>query len=299
MSSAALPSSNAARVIFVNPSSGPSDTDVDALRERFTGYSVVETDAGELDDAIRKALDDGATVIGVAGGDGSVSCAAQHLSGTDTPLLVIPAGTRNHFAHDVGIDDLDAAAAAAHSDRSETVDLGEVNGRPFVNNASLGTYVRLVHKREQYEARFRKQIANVIAAWSELRHGRHVSLELDGQPTRVWALFVGNGEYGEGLRDVTQRESLQEGCLDVWIVRSRGRFSRLRVTAAVLFGRLDASPLIDRVSVGRLRVDTRHHAIGVACDGEVEQMRPPLEFTIRRGALRVLLPPNGDGGSPT
>ena len=288
--SAATPSSSAARVIFVNPSSGPDDTDVAALRERFVDYEVIEGDADGLDDAIDEALGGGAEVIGVAGGDGSVSCAASHLVDTDHALLVIPAGTRNHFAHDISVDDLDAAVRAATADNRTKVDVGDVNGRVFVNNASLGTYTRLVRKREQYEDRFGKRVANVIAAWSELRHGSHLSVRLDGEPARVWAVFVGNGAYGDGLRDVSQRESLQEGQLDIWVVRSRGRFSRLRVTAAVLFGRLDRSPLIDRMQTADLTVEGRRRVVEVACDGEVVQLDSPLKFTTRRRALTVLVP---------
>ncbi len=289
--SAATPSSSAARVIFVNPSSGPDDTDVAALRDRFAGYEVIEGDAEGLDDAIDQALAGGAEVIGMAGGDGSVSCAASHLVDTGHALIVIPAGTRNHFAHDIGVDDLEAAVGAATAGNRTKVDVGDVNGRVFINNASLGTYARLVRKREQYERRVGKRVANLIAAWSELRHGHHLTLRLDGEPARVWAVFVGNGAYGEGLRDVSRRESLQEGRLDVWIVQSRGRLSRLRVIGAVLFGRLDRSPLIDRMQTADLTVECRHRVIEVACDGEVVQLDAPLNFSTRRGALTVLVPP--------
>jgi undecaprenyl-diphosphatase len=251
---------------------------------------VIEGEADGLAEAIDAALAGGAEVVGVAGGDGTVSCAAQRVLGTDATLLVIPAGTRNHFAHDLGVDDVEAAARAATGTRRIAVDLGDVNGHVFVNNASLGTYARLVQKRERYEGRYGKRVANVIAAWSELRHGRHVTLEVDGTPTRVWAVFIGNGAYGEGLRDVTRRESLQEGQLDVWVVRSRGRFSRVRVTFAVLFGRLDGSPLIDRVQTASLTVGGRQRRIPVACDGEVEPIDTPLTFSVKRGALSVAVP---------
>ncbi len=286
----ATPSTSAVRVIFVNPASGPNDTDVAALREQFAGYDVIEIGADGLDEAIDAALVDGAGVIGVAGGDGSVSCAASRLVGSDRQLLVIPAGTRNHFAHDIGIDDVDDAARAGSGPARTSVDVGDVNGNIFVNNASLGTYTRLVRKREQYERRVGKRLANVIAAWSELRHGHHLMLRIDDKPMRVWAVFVGNGTYGDGLRDVSRRESLQEGQLDVWVVRSRGRLSRLRVTGAVLFGRLDRSPLIDRSQTADLVVESRRRVIEVACDGEVRRVDTPLKFTIKRGALTVLVP---------
>lgn len=282
------------RVLFVNQSSGPQAASVDELKAAFPRFDVVATEPGALGDNVRDAVDAGAVVIAVAGGDGTLSSAAQHLRGARTAFLPIPEGTRNHFAHDVGVHDVDLAVVASNAESPIAVDVGVVNERAFINNASLGTYSRVVRKREQYEKRWRKPVANAAALLSELRHGHRLSVTIDGEQSLVWAVFVGNGTYGEALRDVTERSSLQEGRLDVWVVRARGRFSRLRVLAAVMFGRLDASPLIQRWQAASLEVDPRKHNVDVACDGELVSLKTPLAFSVDRGALHVLVPPAVD-----
>lgn len=282
------------QVLIVNQSSGPAAVPLGELRSRFEGFAVVETEPGEIGKSVRVAIADGAEAIAVAGGDGTLSGAVQELRGSNVALLPVPAGTRNHFAHDVGVHDLDLAERAARTGAVIAVDVGDVNGHAFINNASLGTYTRVVRKREQYERRWRKPVANVAALLSELRHGRRLEVELDGESHLVWAVFIGNGTYGDGLSDVTSRESLQEGDLDVWVVRARGRLSRLRVLGAILMGRLDASPLIVREQAAALEVNPRKHHVDVACDGEIISLKAPLVFSVDRGALQVLVPPQVD-----
>lgn len=289
--------SSAARVLFVNQSSGPQAASVDELVAAFPSFDVRAIKPNDLSDQVHKAVEANAVVVAVAGGDGTLSSAAQALRGSRTALLPVPAGTRNHFAHDVGVHDIDLAVSAAHLASPIKVDVGAVNGQAFINNASLGTYTRVVRKREQYEKRWRKPVANIAALFSELRHGHRLSVDLDGEKRLVWAVFVGNGTYGDGLRDVTTRDSLREGCLDVWVVRARGRFSRLRVLAAVVAGRLETSTMIERSQVASLEVDPRKHHIDVACDGEVFSLKAPLRFSVDRGALQVLVPPQVDDES--
>jgi diacylglycerol kinase family enzyme len=277
-------------VVFVNPASGPDDTDVAAVSESFPGFDVRETEPGRLAAQVQAAIDDGATVVGIAGGDGSISTAAAALVGTRVSLLPIPAGTRNHFAHDVGIDTIDDARKAAEGSATTDVDVGAVNGETFVNNASLGLYTDLVRRRERHQRRTRKSVANLLAAWEVMRHGHHVTVKIDDQPLRVWAVFVGNGKYGTGPLDVSRRESLRDGELDVRVVLADRRLARLRVASALLFGRLDASPLVRRVSASTFAVDLARRSVDVALDGEVVALTPPLSFESLTGVLRVIVP---------
>lgn len=242
--------------------------------------------------------DEPVAFVGIAGGDGTVRCAADALAGlcSDVPLLVIPAGTRNHFAGDLGITDLDAAVAAATGVTVRSVDLGCVKNAIFVNNSSLGMYPNLVVEREDHERHLPKRMATVVAAWRQLRKGHRIVLDIDGVSRRVWALFVGNNCYGETLRDMTGREQLDEGVLDLRWARANGRLSRLRIAGAVLFGRVAQSPLIERRAVSSIAIDA-HGPLEVALDGEVMTMSPPLVYQSCPQLLRVLVPPEQDDGS--
>jgi diacylglycerol kinase family enzyme len=278
-----------AGVVLVNPASGPDDTDLDALRERFEGHRVVECRPEDLGDEAAAAVKDGADFVAVAGGDGTIRLAAAQLAGTGVPLLPVPEGTRNHFAHDVGIDDLDDAARAQHGRRAE-VDIGRVNGHYFVNNSSVGLYPKIVIRRERHQRRLGKGTANVVAAYDQLRSGAKVRVEVDGVSHVAWMVFVGNGVYGVGLLDLTDRDRLDANVLDLRIVRADEPLSRLRVVGALLLGRLARSPLVIRRHTPAVTIHLDRATVDVALDGEVETLEPPLVYESLAGQLTVLRP---------
>jgi diacylglycerol kinase family enzyme len=203
-------------------------------------------------------------------------------------LLAVPGGTRNHFARDLDIVDLDAAAEIADHGSTRTIDVGQVNDLVFVNNSSIGVYPRLVEQREARESDLSKGLAAVVAAWHQLRRGRKLQVDIDGTSEKVWAVFVGNNRYGDSLRDLG-REKLDEGLLDVRIARADGRFSRWRIVLAVLFGRIEHSRLIDRRQCASVTIEQSVASMPVALDGEVTDMKPPLRYTSKAKALTVLV----------
>lgn len=275
--------------IFVNPSSGPDSTSADDLRERFPDHSVEEMRPEQLAEAVRKAVAEGASFIGAAGGDGTIRLVAGQLAGTDVPLLPIPAGTRNHFAKDVGVVDLDAAEKAA-AGRIIAVDVGQVNDRYFINNSSIGLYPKIVIRRELHQRRLRKGVANVVAAYEQLREGGRVDVEIDGTTHRAWMVFVGNGTYGEGLLDLADRERMNDGLLDVRVARADRPLSRLRIVGALLFGRLAVCPLVEQRITSATVVNLNRKQAEVALDGEVERLDTPLRYQCLAGRLLVLVP---------
>jgi undecaprenyl-diphosphatase len=201
---------------------------------------------------------------------------------------VVPSGTRNHFARDLGIAAVDDAVAAAIAGHTRSVDAATVNDAWFINNSSVGVYPRLVAHREARESRMPKGVAAIIAAWHQLRFGRHLRLQVDGTPVKAWAVFVGNNCYGASLRELTGRERLDEGVLDVRIAHADRRLARLRIAGAILFGRLEASPLIDRKRCSSVQLDTGH-AVEVALDGEITRMDSPLNYESHPGVLTVVV----------
>lgn len=181
-------------LILANPDSGSSETDPSELQERFPGHGVETCQPEDLPERVRAARTV-ADFVGVAGGDGTLGTAAEQLVGTDTPLLAIPAGTRNHFARELGIHSLDVAARAAAAGVVRHVSVGRVNGRSFLNNSSIGLYSELVLRRERYERRAPKSVAvatgrleasrlmirQVMQAATVDASPRHLEVALDGE----------------------------------------------------------------------------------------------------------------------
>lgn len=280
-------------LVLVNPESGPEPTEDFDVVPHFPGHDVVECDPDELPERIRRAVDDGVPFVAVAGGDGTIRAAVQVLAGTDVPLLPIPAGTRNHFAREVGIEDLEDAGRAATEGVRHKIDLGEVNGQRFVNNSSIGIYPRIVVTREAHERRWPKGAATVAAAWEQLRHGRRFRVTVDGRTYRAWMVFVGNGRYGRGLLRLNSREALDDNLLDFRLARADSPLARARVVAALIAGGLDRSPLLVQRETRHLQIDLDRRAVQVALDGEVQTLEPPLRYVSLPGALTVLVPAAG------
>jgi diacylglycerol kinase family enzyme len=277
-------------VVLVNPASG-TGTDLEALRRAFEGHDVIECDPDSFDRAIDDVLDGGsARFVAMAGGDGSMRALATVLAGRAMTMLTIPEGTRNHLARDLGIATLEDAVAAATDGTETAIDLGEVNDEVFVNTMSLGVYPAMVRDRARRAHRLPKAVANLLAAGHQIRHGRRSIVEIDGRQQRVWSVFVGNGRYGTGVADLTTRDDLADGLLDVRVVRADRRLARTRVVLATLLGRLDRSPLVESQHTSSLTIDADRPVLDVALDGEVVQLDAPLRVSCRRQALRVLVP---------
>lgn len=176
----------------------------------------------------------------MAGGDGTVSAAAAVALETGPPLLVIPAGTFNHFAADLGVESARGALAALRDGEAVQVDLGLVGDRPFVNTSSTGVYVELVNARRQLEGVLGKRLAEVVALIGVLRRGRPHELVLDGRRRRLWLYFVANCRYVPQGTAPAYRPDLADCCLDARVVEATV-LARSRLVAAVLTGTLGRS----------------------------------------------------------
>ncbi len=276
----------------------------EAVHQAFTdcghGYeieSIVEicTRPKFLTPLIRQAIDSGADVIAAGGGDGTISTVANQLAGTNIALGVLPFGTLNHFAKDLGVP-LDPRGAVETICRGaiKRVDVGEVNGRYFINNSSLGVYPEAVRVRERWRPLLGKWPALVIGAFTVLRRFPILKLELelgDGRVRRrAPLLFVGNNDYSVEWPDLGGRARLDEGLLDVWLVHEPSRMALLRSAFSLLLGQLHLAPEIEVSHVESLTVSSRRRRLRVAVDGEVVRLRPPLRYRIRPQSLNVCVP---------
>jgi len=226
--------------LIVNTAAGTASTRLARrLAADLPEATIIETGAEDLAARLRQAAA-GARILGVAGGDGTVSAAAAVAVETGLPLLVIPAGTFNHFAADLGVESARDALAALRDGEAVQVDLGLVGDRPFVNTSSTGVYVDLVNARRQLEGVLGKRLAEVVALIGVLRRGRPHELVLDGRRLRLWLYFVDNCRYVPQGMAPAYRPDLADGCLDIRIVEATA-LARSRLVAAVLTGTLGRS----------------------------------------------------------
>lgn len=238
--------------------------------------------------------------VAVGGGDGSISAAAGVLAGTDRALGVLPLGTLNHFARDLGVPTLDEAVDAIASGRTRQVDVGEVNGRVFINNSSIGFYPRLVAERtrEQRARGLPKWPAMAVAAVKTLgRFPRHrLSIRIHGReaPCVTPCVFVGNNRYSLAGLDVGKRERLDDGTLSAVVVHGQTLWSLAALSLGAALGRIGDSDDLDVFDdIQGLKIGSRGRTIEVSADGEVCTMTPPLDYRIRPAALRVFAPALG------
>lgn len=282
-------------IVVVNADAGPalSANPADSLRQALPKAEVLET-SDDLD--LPTALADAATrgrAIGIAGGDGSINAAAAVAQEADMPLLVVPAGTLNHLARDLGIDSVDDAVEAVKAGNMVAVDCSLIAGEPFLNTASIGAYVDLVDARERLEHRIGKWPAVLVALVRVLRSSTPVRVEIDGKQRSVWMVFIGNCIYDPPGFAPTWRVRLDDGMLDVRMVNGHQPLSRLRLLAAVATGRLLRCPVYETIRATKITVKSLDGPLPLARDGET--FDGPAEFTVEKADRPIVLfGPAGD-----
>ena len=252
----------------------------------------------QLCETLRAAVDERPDALFVGGGDGTVSAAAGCLVGTDIPLGVLPLGTFNHFARDLGLPlPLEEAVAALAQGHTRAVDVGDVNGRIFINNCSLGSYPEAVRERDALRrargsAKWFAMLLATVKVFRRLRRLR-LRIETPGETLalRTPFLFVGNNAYTGHVFDHSLRKRLDDGRLWIYTTRAHRRLTLLRLAWQSFVHRIDAADALEAHSVTEATVVPESaQAVPIAADGELLDLRPPLRFRIRPQALRVLAP---------
>ncbi|MGD9764910.1 MAG: diacylglycerol kinase family protein [Candidatus Binatia bacterium] len=243
-------------------------------------------------------------VIVAGGGDGTVSSVAAEVVSTGTALGILPLGTLNHFAKDVGIPlELPDAVRTIAARRVHRVDVGEVNDRIFINNSSLGLYPYIVRHRELLRRRLGagKWAAAVWATLTVMRRRPFLTVELrvddEQRSYRTPLVFIGNNAYVIEGFNLGRRERLDAGILDVYVIRRPSRLALLSLAVRALFGRLQQAEDFESHMTQSVEVATRRQRVPVAIDGEVRTLETPLQYRIRAGELRVIVP--GEAGAGT
>jgi undecaprenyl-diphosphatase len=278
----ALPD-GAGLVVTVNPRSGTDDYDPAAdIARLLPGAEVLELseEAGVAELLGEAARSGRAKALGVAGGDGSVAAAAAVALEHDLPLAVIPAGTLNHFARDVGLESPQDAVDAVLAGSAVRVDVADVNGTPFLNTSSIGAYPDMVRRRDELSGRMGKWLALSLAAAQVLRSQAPLDLVVNGRPLKVWIVFIGNCLYSPRGLSPAWRPRLEDNLLDVQYLRADLRFGRTRAVLATLLGISEHARSYGHFTAEEVRVESRSGPECVAFDGEMGE--EATEFVFRK-----------------
>ena len=269
----------------------------EAFRAAGVDAAVRALPGSDLSEAARAAAASDADTVVLGGGDGTLSTGAAALAGADKTLGVLPLGTFNHFAKDLGIPlELADAVRVIAEGRVRRVDVGEAGGRLFLNNASIGLYPEMVRVRDELRRHrgMSKGTAMLAAAREVWRDPPFLRATLrifdDVARVRTPFVFVGNNRYEMKLFSLGARSSLERGELSVYVARNARRWGILRLALRALVGRLRQDKDFEAMAVPHVLVETPRRMVRVALDGELYRMESPVRFRILPAALRVLAP---------
>jgi diacylglycerol kinase family enzyme len=256
---------------------------------------VILTPGDDLVQTLRGAAER-AEVLAVGGGDGSVNAAAGVAIEAGLPLLVLPGGTFNHFAADLGVAGPADAVRALASGSAIRADVGTITDadtgseRLFVNTASLGSYPHFVAARERWESRLGKRLAAVLAVVAVLRSERPLRAVVNGREFLLAMVFIGNGRYQPHGFAPGWRPRLDDGILDVRLVQTGRRLAALRLVLSLATGRLGRSHLYTETGSVGLSVSLPDGPTTLAWDGEIGPGSARLRFRPRHWAMTVYRP---------
>jgi diacylglycerol kinase family enzyme len=264
---------------------------VDEVRESLPHAEIVELgDEDDVEEVLRKAAER-AEVLAVGGGDGTVACAAGVALEAGLPLAVFPAGTFNHFAKDIGCDSVANTVDAIRRGSVACVDLVCLNkGQMVINTASIGAYPAFVQTREKLEHKIGKPLAGLYAMLHTLRHDEPVHISYDNKTLQTSLFFVGNSTYLPSGFAPSRRTRMDDGLLDVRILETGRRFSRVRILTALALGRLERSRLYHELRVPEFTFKAVDGPTVLAHDGEVGTEVTEATFSARYRALPVFRP---------
>lgn len=256
----------------------------------------------EIESIAESAAKNGCEVIVAGGGDGTINAVAAAAGRSNKTLGVLPLGTLNHFSNDIGIpQDLAGAIAVIAAGHTTRVDVGEVNGRIFLNNSSIGLYPRIVRRRQAEQERLGrgKWSAAFSAAWRVFLRDPFVKVQIKLRE-RVFVrkapfVFIGNNEYHMDLYNIGSRPRLDSGRLSLYFLHRGGRIGVLMLLVKTVFGMLRQAKEFETISTEQVSLTTRRKKVVIALDGETTVMESPLNYQIRPLYLRVLAPkPEGE-----
>ncbi|MEV7607537.1 phosphatase PAP2 family protein [Paenarthrobacter sp. NPDC089322] len=244
----------------------------------------------------------GIVALGVWGGDGTVGTAAAAAVEHSLPLLVLPGGTLNHFARDLGTSSIEDAIDAVTNGRAALVDFGHValeRGLPdmpepmvlsMLNTASVGVYPNLVRRRERLQPALGKPLAGLLASLRTFAANSPTTLTVDGVRHKLWILYMGRGRYYPSDHAPLRRPVLDDGVFDVRMITADEPFARARLLWAVVTGTVAASRVTHLTEATTVTVEAVGQPLVLAVDGEPKPGVRKAQFTVKNRELRVYSP---------
>ena len=295
--------------VIINKTAGSSrgqelENQISAIFERNGIQAQIKVVNGKQIPAIARTMrDERYDVIVAAGGDGTVSSVASQIVGCDVALGVMPLGTLNHFARDLGIPlILEEAAAVICSGEVKTVDVASVNEKIFINNSSLGLYADQVRLRQVWRKRIGRWPALILASIITLARFRflRVTAKFNGKRVsrRCPLALISNNEYKLEPGNLTERKQLDGGLLGIYLLRDEGRAGLLRIVLHSFVHKLEEASSFEHDTAAAVVITMRRKRIHVALDGEVCKLRSPLRYSSMFGSLRVVVPKSEEMQNP-
>ena len=291
-------------LVVVNPKSGKGGEgwadDVARVVTDLFGAERVEVAKDTPDlliERTRKAVEDGIWMVVVSGGDGTIAGVSEQVAGSDTILGIIPGGTFNYFARGLNIpEDIEQSAQVLRSGRPQAIDVGDVNGRIFLNNASLGVYPAILKEREGVYAHWgRSRLAaywSVIRTMWKMRRPLKLKIEVDGKTLtrRTSVAFVANSAFQLDRFEIGAADELRNGKMALLIAPNVSRFTLMAKAVWLGLGRASAGTDYEVITSDRFVISARRKRQAVARDGERDVLTAPWDVRLRKGALRVMVP---------
>lgn len=299
-------------LVIMNPASGKKKSGeaavslVEEIGRRPNRLELREVKGGELVETVRRAVAEGYRTFAAAGGDGTICAVASALSGTGCRMGVIPLGTFNYFARGHGLpEDIPEAVRILCEGTPRPLNIGEVNGVTFLNNASLGAYSRILESRERIYARWgRSRVAaywSVLVALSRFRTRLSVTMTVDGEVHRLKTpmIFVASNPYQLELFNLEGSDQLRQGKLVAFVAPDVGRLGLIAFAIRLALGGTKAGRDFELLAGREILVETRRRRRAVvARDGERERMTAPFRFRLRPAAIELIGPPDPDPDLP-
>ena len=238
-----------------------------------------------------------AGVVVAAGGDGTLNAVAAQLMGTDIPIGIFPLGTFNYVARLLNIPlDLLKAAETIATGKIREVHVAQINDHIYLNNASLGLYPLFIQKRELYNRRLGRFALNAYTSGLDVlirdRKELKLEIEVDGRqyPVKTPLIFFGNNQLQLAEMNLRIAEAAEKGKVAGIVVAKSDKRTLFKILWQLIKGNLDKAPDVYSFSGDEVKVHSKRKKLTVALDGEIVEMQPPLKISVRKNALKILVP---------
>lgn len=290
--------------LIANDAAGNTDTEADIaairarLEKRVRHFTLrLINRKSDVAAIARAAVEDGAEVVAVLGGDGTLSSVAGALAGGETVMAALPGGTFNYFARELGVgNELEPALDALEAGHVTSIDLGEVNGRVFLNNASFGVYPAILQQREAIYRRWGR--SRLMAYWSvittlaNMRHTMHLRI-ISGAEVRTYETplaFVARSSYQLESFGLEGADAVRSGHFALFIARGTRRGDLAAAALRLALGKAVKGADFELVVADDIRIESDSPRRLLAFDGEKAWMAGPWHLKLRRNDLRVIVP---------